>query len=175
LRLFAEQRADLDFLTAIYSEEIAGGQIAPDAGLSPSGAVGGAEFSLLEHPNTPVALVLTTQTEDLRECRKILGLAEGMLASAYPHNWHVALAIPRLDAWAVQDPVVQAAFAANPRTQPGVPDSYQNRARLLQELVQRRPFDREALRQASTQFAALDAFIQEQLKAAAQPRRALAF
>src|SRR5438132_5984776 len=70
-------------------------------GFTASAATALAELSLLEHPERPVAVLLNTRTEDPAEIDEVRSALRRILARASPSGWYVALAVPRLDAWAM--------------------------------------------------------------------------
>src|SRR5262245_49191363 len=73
-------------------------------GSTHSGTIAAAQFSLLDHPERPVVALLNADTESPRAVAEIRGAARRLLARANPDNWYVAIAVPRLDAWAMTDP-----------------------------------------------------------------------
>ena len=73
----------------------------------------GAESFLLVHPDRHVAVVLETNCDDLDEIREFDRSNRHRLAltDASGESWHLALAIPRLDAWALTDDHIRREFA----------------------------------------------------------------
>ena len=154
--VWTEDRAEQHFLEAIFAESIASGIVTVRSGLGRSPAISFVQSSLFEHPERPVALVLNTETEDLSEILAQRGTVSRILARASSSGWHLALAIPKLNAWAKIDPRIAAAFEADEATR----EDYYAQASRIRDLTRRRPFDVEALRAKSREFRKLEDFIQ---------------
>jgi hypothetical protein len=128
-----------------------------------SGTIGMAEYSLLEHPERPVAVLIHSDTENEREVAEIRGAAKRLLAGCAPENWYVAVAVPRLDAWALTDPRLKRAFDAQ-RDGKAI---YVERATRLAELLKRQSFDATELYRTNADFRGLVEFLQKHAPAAA--------
>jgi hypothetical protein len=175
VRLLAENLPDQRFLEAIFRPQIDQGLLKVDSGLTTSGAISIAEFSLLKDPDQPVALVLNTHTSDEEKIADLLGSVRRILSRTVSSNWHVALAIPRLDQWAMKDPAVKAAFDSSPATSKNHNSLYVDRAVRMADLVRKKPFDRAILARESVQFRALEEFITSHVGASRATNSVLGF
>jgi hypothetical protein len=127
-----------------------------EGGFTHSGTTSAAELSLFQHPERPVAVVVDTRTEDARKCAEIRLAVKRILAAAYPENWYVGVAIPRMVAWAMTDPRFRRELDAL--------DSkalYNDRAALVGELAKKLPFDTTELYRSSPDFRGLLEFVQK--------------
>jgi hypothetical protein len=150
------------FLRAIFPDQITSGLIHLSTPYA-SGALTWAQGSLLMHPERPVALVLCSETEDRRAIITMKDAAQRVLASGKPTGWHVAMAVPRLDAWVMVDPRIREAFEADELTRD--PQNYYGRSLKIGELTKDKPFDVALLRQESAEFQGLEEFLERQLRA----------
>ncbi len=166
--LLTENLPERRFLEAIFADRRAAGDVAVRDYLVRSAAIGMAKLSLLEQPELPLALVFNTQTEDPIEIEEQRGTLQRILAACALQGWHVALAAPRINAWALADPWIKQQFEDRPETDPRRQDQgmYYNQAIRIGELVQRRPFDVEALKAVSPEFRSLNKFIDQHVSAA---------
>jgi hypothetical protein len=151
-RLIVEYRADQQFAQALFGAY----RIPIDGGHTHSGAISHAEVSLLEHPEQPVAVLLNAGTEDPIAIKETRGAAMRILARAYPENWCVALAIPRLNAWALTDPRIREAFEADEATR----KNYYAQAARIGALTKNRPFDDSVLRRDNADYRGLVEFLE---------------
>jgi hypothetical protein len=123
-----------------------------------SAAVIAAETSLLNHPERPVAVVLKPehpgdtprQVQEFREC------AKRILARAHYENWYVAIADPRLDAWARTDPRIRKDLEAYKDGKA----TYTELAERFVELTRVQPFDPTELLRTNADFRGLVEFLQ---------------
>src|SRR5262249_49494743 len=113
--IIADSRTDQRFLEAILKERLAAEQLEVCAA-GMSGGSGYAIHSLREPPDRLLGLVQNTNTETSGEIRSLRASLHRLLTDTSPFNWHVALAVPRLDAWAMVDPRVKEVFDADPET-----------------------------------------------------------
>jgi hypothetical protein len=163
VRLLVENRPEEKIAEAIFRREVESGLVEVDSGLTTSGTIALAELSLLEHPDRPVALVLNTRTENQEKIAELHETVPRILSrTAPPDRWQVALAVPRLDAWAWVDPRLRAALEAREVLN----KDYSRLADELVKLTRKHPFDVEALAQASPDFRGLLDFIQRHAQAA---------
>src|SRR5579884_785003 len=151
-RLIVENLAEKRFAEALLRPY----RLRIDDALTTSGAVALAELSLLEHPEQPVALLLNAGTEEPERIEELRATVKRILARAAPEGWFVALAIPRLNAWAVTDPRIRRAFEEEEATR----SDYFNQAVRIGPLTTRQPFDATALRQANEDFRGLLRFLE---------------
>jgi hypothetical protein len=128
-----------------------------------SGAIALAERCLLEVPERPIAVLLNAGTEDEREVEEIRGAAKWLLARCALEGWYVAVAIPRLDAWALSDPRIRREFDSLPNGK----EIYLDRLARLVELMRRHPFDATELYRTNADFRGLVEFLQRHAPAAA--------
>lgn len=140
--VLTESLAARRFLEAILAERIQRREIAVDDFLLRSTAIGAAQLSLARDPGQPVALVLSADTtepcqieEQRARLRRILDYE-----ACDSHDYHIALAAPHLNAWAMADPRIKAEFEAREDTDPRnsrltPEDLYINQAVRIRDLV----------------------------------------
>src|SRR5919198_1127059 len=104
IRLLVESASDERIVKAFFRQQVKEGLVATEPCLTTSGAISLAESLLLRGPAQPVALILNTKTKDPREIEELRGTVERILAGCSLRGWYLALAVPRLDAWAATDP-----------------------------------------------------------------------
>jgi hypothetical protein len=157
--VFVEKEQEVPFVQAFlhpYAIEVHGG-------FTQSGAISSGEASLLDFPERPVVVLINTGTEDEREAAVTRLATKRLLARAYPENWCVAVAVPRLEAWAKTDPRIkrelEASFGSN--------SIYIDRARRMSELVKDQPFDSTELYRRNADFRGLIEFLQKHAPAPA--------
>jgi hypothetical protein len=157
IHLFTEKLADRRFMEAIFLEEEARGLVEIEAELTSSGAVTAAMTVLSDHPERLIAVAINADTNDPREVKAIRGSAWRLLAQLTDgdENWHVAVAVPRIDAWILADPRIAQAFQADEATR----KSRYAQAEQIGELARQAPLDRAAIGRACPEFAALAEFI----------------
>jgi hypothetical protein len=135
---------------------------------SDSGAISKAQASLFHHPERPVAVLISADTEDLSRIEYERGATNrvvGRYAQCGP--WYVAIAIPRLDAWAMTDPRLREAL----QPPPGGKLTYPDRAARIKELTQDEPFDATELLRTNADYKGLVDFL---LKYAPAPAKGAA-
>jgi hypothetical protein len=125
-------------------------------GFTHSGTISEAEMSLLQHPERPVAVVVDTRTENERECADMRLTIKRILARAYPENWYVGVAIPRMVTWAMTDPRFKQEIDAL-----GSKALYGDKATRVGELIKKLPFDATELYRTSPDFRGLVEFVQK--------------
>jgi hypothetical protein len=126
-----------------------------DSGLGGTSILSIGSSSLLRNPEQPVAMVLNADTEKPAEIKKLHNGIKGYMSFSAPEYWHLALAIPKVDAWALADGRFRRAFEETPHSEY---DRY-NRAIAMKELTEHEPFDVEALRRSNAEFRRLDDFL----------------
>ncbi len=150
--VFIEKAQLVPFMEAIlrpHAVEVQGG-------FTHSGTTSQAQGSLLFNPERPVAVVVDTRTENQREYAEIKLAIKRILARAYPENWYVGVAIPRMVAWAMTDP--------NYKREIDALDSgtlYGDLAAFVGKLVKKQPFDASELYRGSADFRGLLEFVQK--------------
>jgi hypothetical protein len=154
--MITENLTERRFLDAIFRAEIERGAVEIASTLTSTGALSVAEYSLLEHPEIPVALVLNADTDDLERVDARQRTIERILTRAAPTGWHVTLAVPKIDAWVKADPRVREDFESNEATR----DNRFNQGVRIGELAKVAPIDREAIARAHPEFRALEEFVE---------------
>jgi hypothetical protein len=127
-----------------------------DAGTT-SGAVGHAMGFLLDEPQRPVVLLIGTRTDNERTIGTDRGAAQRLLATCSLTGWHVAMAIPRLDAWARTDPRIDRDLTAK---FPGA-SLYVDRLARIAELLKTAPLDTTNLLKTNAEYRGLMAFLRQ--------------
>jgi hypothetical protein len=122
--------------------------------LTTSGTIGLAELSLLEHPERPVAVLLTAP--DGEEADQTRATVKRILARAAPEGWYVGVAVPRLEAWATTDPRIKQDLESY---RPGKANSSERAVRIA-ELTKHQPFDPSELYRKNPDFRGLVDFLQ---------------
>jgi hypothetical protein len=159
MQVFVESRADQLLAEALlrpYAVEIRNG-------FTSSGAIADVQVSLLYHPERPVAVLLNAGTENEREVAEMRSSAGRLLAGCAPEGWYVALAIPRLDAWALTDPRIKHELDSHPAGR----EIYLDRAARIAQLLKRQPFNATELERTSPDFRGLIDFVRKHAPAAA--------
>jgi hypothetical protein len=154
VKFYVERPPDQRLLEAILRPRLDGTTLEWDIGMTGSGVISGAQLSLWEHPDRFIAVVLNTKTEDPERIRgELRNPAIRLLTQAYVDNWHLALAIPRLDAWAMCDPRIKEVLEREK------PASYSAISKRIEELTREQPFDATILRQRSSEYRGLEEFL----------------
>jgi hypothetical protein len=155
--ILVEKQADQRFIAGMFRRELDAGEIEIEVCITASGITGTAQRMLLEQPERRVALVPNAKTQDAKTVEEeFVAPIHRMLAGFPATAWCLAVAIPRLDAWARADHRVAAAFdeaAAKGRA------SYKDLSLRFEELTRTTPFDRAAASAAFPEFRALAEFI----------------
>lgn len=160
IRLLVENLPDQRIVEGILKQEIDEHHVHIDRGWDSSTVVSIAEFSLLEHPERPVAVIINTKTSEPAEIEdEFRGPVRRILSRAAPQGWHAAFAVPRLDEWAMADDRIRNEFE-RVEAQRG-DNSYPDRAVRFAALVNQEPFDREALCQSCEEARELFKFIKQ--------------
>jgi hypothetical protein len=159
VRILAENLPEQRFLEAIFQEEMVRNLVEISSWLTSSAVIGIAQRTLLEQPGRPVALVLNSNDSDPQEIEDRSRTVRRILSQITPDNWHVTLAIPKVDSWIRADPRIAQAFQADETMRN---DRY-NQAVQIGYLVQQAPLDRLAIGRVHPEFAALAEFIQRHL------------
>lgn len=157
--MLVENLPDRRIMEGIFADELKGKQIRVDDCLLASAALAMAKGSLLERPGLAIALVVNANTTDPIAIEERRGSIHRILGQVAADGWHATLVVPRLDVWAEADQRIHAAFSGHPERLG--PDNYVDRAVELSELVRQEPFDRQSLRSQSSDFRALENFIQQ--------------
>jgi hypothetical protein len=150
--VFVESPADklfVDVLLRPYPVEVVNGRTS-------SNMIGLAQFSLLEHPERPVAVLVNAEDGDGLEPNELRGTVKRLLARAAPDGWYVGVAIPRLDAWAMTDPRIKRDFESHFSDE----TSYADRAARFKQLTRSQPFDATELSRTNRDFRGLIDFIE---------------
>lgn len=155
VRLLAENLPEHRLLEAIFLDERQRGLVEVSSFLTPDAALGAAELFLLQHPERPVALVLNTGTDHSERIAAQRKVTRRVLSRITPDGWHLALAIPDVDAWVMADSRLRQAFESDETTR----RSRYERAVRIGDLARDLPVDHEAIGRAHPEFAALAEFI----------------
>ncbi len=100
-------------LAAIFSREVHTGSLSIISYMQAQTAVGGAELSLLNDPERPVALVLDAETVDAEAIDQRRRSMERRLGRLTPEPWTITLAVPNIESWALADPEIRALFESD--------------------------------------------------------------
>jgi hypothetical protein len=164
VRLYADSRPTQWFLEAFFPDEVEAGRLRVQHGEGQGDPISMAMTTLLERPGSLVAVVINTDTTDEdRIERELRGPAFRTLAGAAYKGWHVALAIPRIDAWAVHDPRVKADFESRPETRSD--DAFWARGLRITELAKAAPIDVDRIARADEEFRGLLEFSRQHTRA----------
>lgn len=157
--LLVERDPDQRIAEALFQRQIRDGLVTLESGFTVSGAIGRAEFFLLLRTSLSqtVALLLNDWTRGdevkLQDERASIGRILGRVTH---QGWRYAIAVPRLDAWALTDPFIKADFDSNP-----IPvTDYARCAQRIQELTRTHAFDGSALRATCPDFRNLEEFLE---------------
>jgi hypothetical protein len=171
--LLAEGHWQQRYLDAIFRDHITADKIKTYSYLGRDAALAVAEAFLIERPGRHVAIVLESNSKDRDVIREFYASTCRRLSWTSPpgDRWHVALAIPRLDAWALVDDHIRQEYES--RIIQRVPDgasleererierhNYLNLASKMGDLVASHPFDLDVLKQKSRQCRELCEFIE---------------
>jgi hypothetical protein len=174
------------YLEAIFQELVRAGKVKIDSRLFRDSTLAAAEAFLLRYPDRYAAIVLETDSTDLDDIRELDASTRRRLSLTDPSGdrCHLALAIPRLDAWAllddhIRDGIQQAGIWQDPESAILLKDrqtienaNYLSLAARIGSFVQSHPFDLEALMQKSRQCRELCEFIERSLMPATVPASA---
>jgi hypothetical protein len=158
VQLLVESASDERIVKAIFRQQVKDGLVTTEPCLTTSGVISLAELLLLRGPAQPVALILNTKTKDPHEVEELRGTVERILAGCSLRGWCLALAVPRLDAWAATDPRLQEALRSNGMNGKG----YADQALRIFQLTKKHPFDPTNLRQVNPDFRGLEDFIRRE-------------
>jgi hypothetical protein len=161
IRVLTENLPEERALQAIFRDELERGSIEVQSLLTSSAALGVAEYSLLEHPDRPIALVLNAGDEDPMRREERRDTIHRILTNASTSGWHVALAVPDVEAWFMADPFVRATFDADEAAR----SSRHERAVRIGPLARRRSIDRESICREFPEFQALAEFLERSARA----------
>jgi len=125
--------------------------------LTTSGAISAARYALLMPPERPVIALLGTRTENPTEIEEMRGSARRLLAWAALEGWYVALAVPRLDSWALTDPWIKQHMASFLKSE----TLYADRLARINDLLKTRPFDPTELLRTCPDYKGLMDFLQK--------------
>jgi hypothetical protein len=133
------------------------------------------------HPDRYAAVVLETASDEPERIRETYETGCWRVASFYPSRdqWHVALAIPSIQKWALIDDHVRQEYekirqdsctASTPEERAKIDQSnLYNLAMKIGDWVAEQPFDLEALKQKSRQVRELCTFIEKSLHPKPEP------
>jgi hypothetical protein len=121
-----------------------------------SNAIGLAKLSLLEEPEQPIALLLDAPGGD-REAEETRAAVMRILGRTAADGWYVAVAVPRLDAWAMTDSRIRQDLESYCDGQA----DYHERAARIARLTKNQPFDPTGLCRTNPDFKGLIEFIQQ--------------
>ena len=181
LALLVENFPQQRFAEAIFQDKIESKAIRVFKFFTLGTTLGAAESSLLSHPDRPVAVLLETQSQDVQIIRDLDETAKNRLIRVSParERWHVALAIPRLDAWALTDDHIRQEYdkirqdpasATDEKGREAIErNNYLNLAARMSSFVQDRPFDLENLKRKSRQCRELCEFIERSFEPVTVP------
>jgi hypothetical protein len=151
-QVYVENRSNKHFAQALLQPYV----VEVIATTTTSSAISKAMGSLLDHPERPVAVLLDAPSESSREIAEERATIKRLLARAAPEGWYVAIAVPRLDAWAMTDPRIEQDFESYLDGKA----SYHDRALRIGELIKRHPFDPSELYRTNADFKGLVEFLQ---------------
>jgi hypothetical protein len=161
VHLISENLPEQSFLQAIFLEEWRRGLVGFGSYLTPDGALSGAELHLLRNlgrrEKQPIALVLNAGSRPLEVIARKRAAIGRDLSKISRGNWHVTLAIPKVDAWVLADPAVRAGFEADEATR----DNRYEQSRRIREIAERRPIDRQLIAASHPEFVELAEYIRE--------------
>jgi hypothetical protein len=174
------------YLEAIFQPLIRAEKVKIDSRLYRDSTLAAAESFLLRYPDRHIAIVLETKSIELDDIMEFDASTRRRLSRTNPSGdrWHLALAIPRLDAWAlvddhIREEVEQAGIWQDPETATLQKDrqqienaNYLNLAERIGSFVQAHPFDLETLKHKSRQCRELCEFIERSLMPATVPASA---
>jgi hypothetical protein len=165
VRLFVEDRAAQRIAEALFRPY----EVLVENSMTSSSALADAVFSLLEHPDRPVAVLQNADTEDPIAIDESRQAALRILGRADPReNWCFAFAFPDLEAWAVTDQRIRQDLEAYMQGKA----TYYDRALRIVELTRKKPFDPIELLRQSPDFRGLVEFIQKHSAAPAGEKAA---
>ncbi|MGP0068610.1 MAG: hypothetical protein ACLQGP_34045 [Isosphaeraceae bacterium] len=140
-----------------------------------------AETFLRRHPDRHIAVVLETWSEDGEKIRQTYESGCHRIRRSVPsrERWHIALAIPTFQKWALIDDHIRQEYekirqdvstASTPEELAKIERSnYDNLAMNIGDWVAVQPFDLEALKQKSRQVRELCTFIEKSLQPKPEP------
>ena len=148
------------YLEAIFDEYVRAEKVKIESRLFRDSALAAAESFLLRYPDRHIAIVLETHSTDPDEIKEFDASTRRRVSLADPSGdrWHLALAIPRLDAWAlvddhIRDAIQQAGIWQDPETaslqidrQKIENSNYLSLASKISSFVEAHPFNLEALK-----------------------------
>jgi hypothetical protein len=182
LPLLAEGQLQEYILQAIFHSLIDDQKIRTYSYWTRSSALAIAEAFLFERPRERhVAVVLETGSDDPEKIQESLEDGSWRLVRSFPsgERWHVALAIPNLEAWALIDDHIRQEYekirqdpsaASTPEERAKIDRSnYYNLATKIGDWVAVQPFDLEVLKKKSRQVRELCTFIEKSLQAKREP------
>jgi len=166
-------------IRAIFASLIHNAPVVVDDSASDDSALSVAETVLWRHPDWNVAVVLETKSEDPQKIRERYESACRRLRRVSTKRWHVALAIPNLQEWALIDEHVRQEYAKI-HQDPSAAATPEERAKIelmnfyalatkIGEWVEEKPFDLETLKRKSRQVCELCTFIEKSLQPKPEP------
>ena len=157
IRVWTDNLPEQRFLEAILRHQSYRNAIVVDSGLGGTSILSIGSSALLRHPEQPVAMVLNADTEVPSEVKELRDGIVGYMGYGPRDNWIVALAVPKVDEWALADERIRREFE-NSQTLRN--DRY-NQAIAMKKLTEKTPFDVTALRRSCHEFRLLDEFLEQ--------------
>jgi hypothetical protein len=158
--IFVEKLADQRFIEGMFREELEAGLIQVEPCYSASGVTSAAQRALLDANSEQVVLVLNAETENPAALEEdVRGPIRRLLDPIKKGGWHLAIAAPRLDAWALADGRIAQAFAEAQRGRGQ--SSYKERSLQFEKLTAEAGFERKAAKRKFADFKSLAECIEE--------------
>ena len=155
IRMLTDGKINEGLIRALFRDELDRGEITLRSYYATSGAIGAAEFTLIEYPDVAVILVFNAGDEEDYKIEERQATIHRILYRDAPDGWHVTLAVPDVDAWVMADPEVRAAFEADEATRANP----RERSKRIGPMAEARAIDREAIAHAHPEFASLMEFL----------------
>jgi hypothetical protein len=162
VKVWTDNLPEQRFLEGILRHRPYWNSLRIDSGLGGTSVLTIGSSSLLRDPEQPVAMVLNAETEKPAELGELRKSIKSYMSFSAADNWHVALAIPKVDDWALADRRIKRAFEETPHL---ARDRY-NRAVAMKKLTEKEPFNVDALRRTNAEFRRLDDFLVRQTQTA---------
>lgn len=169
------------YLRAIFGSLIDGQRVGADSFASDDFALVTAESFLWRHPDRHIAIILETWSEDGEKIRETYEAGCHRIRRSVPsrERWHVALAIPSFQKWALIDDHIRQEYeqirqepctASTPEERKKIEQSnFYHLAMKIGDWVAEQPFDLESLKRQSRQVRELCTFIEKSLEPKPEP------
>jgi hypothetical protein len=166
-------------IRAIFASLIQDRPVELDDSPNDETALSVARSVLWRHPDWSIAIVLETRSEDPQKIRETYVSTCRWLRRSPASGWHLALAIPSLQTWALLDDHVRQEYAKI-HQDPSTASTPEERAKIelmnfaalatkIGEWVKEKPFDLETLKRESRQVRELCTFIEKSLQPKPEP------